>query len=160
MTKGDKVLVIAAIDGTTLSNVLKKATDTGITVIAYDRLILDSPNVDYYATFDNFKVGVLQATSIEQASASTRARTVRSTSNCSAVRRTTPTRYFFYNGAMSVLQPYIDSGKLVVAVEPDRHGQGRNPPLEGRNGAGAHGQPPQRQLHQKRVDAVCRPMTV
>ena len=65
VTKGAKVLVIASIDGTTLSNVLKQAKDKGITVIAYDRLIRDTPNVDYYATFDNFQVGVLQAQSIE-----------------------------------------------------------------------------------------------
>src|ERR1700733_8457857 len=64
ITKGDKVLVIAAIDGTTLSDALQKAADAGIKVISYDRLIVGSPNVDYYATFDNFKVGVLQATSI------------------------------------------------------------------------------------------------
>ena len=61
------VLVIAAIDGTTLSDVLKQAKAKGITVIAYDRLIRDTPNVDFYATFDNFQVGVLQAQSIEQA---------------------------------------------------------------------------------------------
>src|SRR5471030_175968 len=64
ITKGEKVLVIAAIDGTTLSNALQKAADAGIKVISYDRLIVGSPNVDYYATFDNFKVGVLQATTI------------------------------------------------------------------------------------------------
>src|SRR6266567_2161054 len=66
VSKGAKVLVIAAIDGTTLSDVLKQAKAGGITVIAYDRLIRDTPNVDYYATFDNFQVGVLQAQSIEQ----------------------------------------------------------------------------------------------
>ncbi len=67
VTKGDKVLVIAAIDGTTLSDVLQKAADDGIKVFSYDRLITGSPNVDYYATFDNFEVGVFQATSIVQA---------------------------------------------------------------------------------------------
>src|SRR6187549_1499975 len=65
ITKGAKVLVIAAIDGTTLSDVLQKAADKGVKVIAYDRLIKGSKNVDYYATFDNFQVGVLQAQSIE-----------------------------------------------------------------------------------------------
>ncbi|MDB5858212.1 MAG: sugar transporter substrate-binding protein, partial [Ramlibacter sp.] len=64
ITKGAKVLVIAAIDGTTLSNALQKAADKGVKVIAYDRLIRGSKNVDYYATFDNFQVGVLQASSI------------------------------------------------------------------------------------------------
>src|SRR5436309_3200298 len=52
ITKKEKVLVIAAIDGTTLSNALQKAADSGIKVIAYDRLIRGSANVDYYATFD------------------------------------------------------------------------------------------------------------
>src|ERR1700736_2576375 len=61
VTKKEKALVIAAIDGTTLSDVLQKAADAGIKVISYDRLIVGSPNVDYYATFDNFQVGVLQA---------------------------------------------------------------------------------------------------
>ena len=64
ITKGVDVLVIAAIDGTTLSNALENANAAGIKVIAYDRLIRDSGNVDYYATFDNFKVGVQQATSL------------------------------------------------------------------------------------------------
>ena len=63
ITKGVNVLVIAAIDGTTLSNALENAA-AGIKVIAYDRLIRDSASVDYYATFDNFQVGVLQANSL------------------------------------------------------------------------------------------------
>ena len=66
ITKGVKVLIIAAIDGTTLSDALQKAADKGVKVIAYDRLIKGSKNVDYYATFDNFQVGVLQAQSIEK----------------------------------------------------------------------------------------------
>src|SRR5689334_24473475 len=67
ITKGAKVLVIAAIDGTTLSDALQQAADKGIKVIAYDRLIRNSKNVDYYATFDNFQVGVLQGGYIEKA---------------------------------------------------------------------------------------------
>jgi len=64
ITKGSKVLIIAAIDGTTLSGALQKAADKGVKVIAYDRLIRGSKNVDYYTTFDNFGVGVIQANSI------------------------------------------------------------------------------------------------
>ena len=64
ITKGVNVLVIAAIDGTTLSNVLENAAALDIKVIAYDRLIRESGNVDYYATFDNFKVGDQQASSL------------------------------------------------------------------------------------------------
>ena len=64
VTKGVKALVIAAVDGTTLSAVLQQAADAGIKVVAYDRLIRDSANVDLYTTFDNFQVGVLQANSL------------------------------------------------------------------------------------------------
>lgn len=90
VTKGAKVLVIAAIDGTTLSDVLKQAKANGITVIAYDRLIRGTPNVDYYTTFDNFQVGVLQAQSIEQGLGLKDGKGP-SISSCSAVRRTTTT---------------------------------------------------------------------
>src|SRR4051812_34331581 len=114
VTKGAKVLVIAAIDGTTLSDVLKQAKAKGITVIAYDRLIRDTPNVDYYATFDNFQVGVLQAQSIEQGLG---LKEGKGPFNIELFGGSPDDNnaYFFYNGAMSVLQPYIDSGKLVVA---------------------------------------------
>ncbi len=113
VTKGAKVLVIAAIDGTTLSDVLKQAKAKGITVIAYDRLIRDTPNVDYYATFDNFQVGVLQAQSIEQALG---LKEGKGPFNIELFGGSPDDNnaYFFYNGAMSVLQPYIDSGKLVI----------------------------------------------
>src|SRR5919109_5640282 len=113
VTKGAKVLVIAAIDGTTLSDVLKQAKAKGITVIAYDRLIRDTPNVDYYATFDNFQVGVLQAQSIEQGLG---LKDGKGPFNIELFGGSPDDNnaYFFYNGAMSVLQPYIDSGKLVV----------------------------------------------
>jgi putative multiple sugar transport system substrate-binding protein len=113
VTKGHKALVIAAIDGTTLSNVLANAKAAGITVIAYDRLIRDTPNVDYYATFDNFQVGVLQAQSIEQGLG---LKEGKGPFNIELFGGSPDDNnaYFFYNGAMSVLKPYIDSGKLVV----------------------------------------------
>lgn len=113
VTKGAKVLVIAAIDGTTLSDVLQKAHDAGIKVIAYDRLIRDSGNVDYYATFDNFKVGVLQAGSIVDALG---LKDGKGPFNIELFGGSPDDNnaFFFYDGAMSVLQPYIDSGKLVV----------------------------------------------
>jgi putative multiple sugar transport system substrate-binding protein len=113
ITKGDKLLVVAAVDGSSLTDVLAKAKTSNIPVIAYDRLILGTPNVDYYATFDNFKVGVLQAQyivdklgladgkgpfNIELFAGS-------SDDNNSG---------FFFNGAMSILKPYLDSKKLVV----------------------------------------------
>lgn len=114
VTKGAKALVIAAIDGTTLSDVLKQAKAKGITVIAYDRLIRGTPNVDYYATFDNFQVGVLQAQSIEKGLG---LKEGKGPFNIELFGGSPDDNnaYFFYNGAMSVLKPYMDSGKLVVA---------------------------------------------
>jgi putative multiple sugar transport system substrate-binding protein len=113
VTKGDKVLVIASIDGTTLSNVLQKAADKGVKVIAYDRLIKGSKNVDYYATFDNTQVGVLQADSIVD---NLKLKTAKGPFNIELFGGSPDDNnaFFFYNGAMSVLKPYIDSGKLVV----------------------------------------------
>ncbi|MBO9537380.1 multiple monosaccharide ABC transporter substrate-binding protein [Herbaspirillum sp.] len=113
LTKGAKVLVIAAIDGTTLTDVLQKAADKGVKVIAYDRLIRGSKNVDYYATFDNFQVGVLQAQSLEKALG---LKDGKGPFNIELFGGSADDNnaFFFYNGAMSVLKPYIDSGKLVV----------------------------------------------
>lgn len=113
VTKGSKVLVIASIDGTTLSDVLQQAKDQGIIVIAYDRLIRDTPNVDYYATFDNFQVGVQQAQSILKGLGLPDAK---GPFNIELFGGSPDDNnaYFFYNGAMSVLQPLIDSGQLVV----------------------------------------------
>ena len=114
ITKGVNVLVIAAIDGTTLSNALANAKAADIKVIAYDRLIRDTPDIDYYATFDNFKVGVEQANTL-----------------VSGLKERYPdvkpwnvelfggspddnNAFFFYDGAMSVLQPMIDSGEIAI----------------------------------------------
>ncbi len=113
ITKGAKVLVIAAIDGTTLTNVLQKAADKGIKIISYDRLIVGSKNVDYYATFDNFQVGVLQAQSLEKALG---LKEGKGPFNIELFGGSADDNnaFFFYDGAMSVLDPYIKSGKLVV----------------------------------------------
>ncbi len=113
IAKHVKVLVIAAIDGTTLSQALQNAHDAGIKVFAYDRLIRGSANVDYYSTFDNFQVGVLQASYIEKKLG---LKDGKGPFNIELFGGSPDDNnaYFFYNGAMSVLKPYIDSGKLVV----------------------------------------------
>jgi putative multiple sugar transport system substrate-binding protein len=113
VTKGVKVLVIASIDGTTLSDVLKQAGEQGIKVIAYDRLIRNSGDVSYYATFDNFQVGVLQATSLVEKLG---VNDGKGPFNIELFGGSPDDNnaFFFYDGAMSVLQPLIDSGKLVV----------------------------------------------
>jgi len=114
ITKGVNVLVIAAIDGTTLSNALDNAAAAGIKVIAYDRLIRDSGSVDYYATFDNFKVGVQQASSLV-AGLKERFPDVKPWNvELFGGSPDDNNAFFFYDGAMSVLQPMIDSGEIVI----------------------------------------------
>lgn len=113
ITKGVDVMVIASVDGNTLTDVIKKAHDEGIQVISYDRLIRNTPYLTYYATFDNFKVGVLQASYIEQKLG---LKEGKGPFNIELFGGSPDDNnaYFFFDGAMSVLKPYIDSGKLVV----------------------------------------------
>ncbi len=113
ITKGAKVLVIAAIDGTTLTDVLQKAADKGIKVVSYDRLIRNSKNVDFYAAFDNFAVGVAQAGSIVD---SLDLKNKKGPFNVELFAGSPDDNNatFFFNGAMSILKPYIDNGVLVV----------------------------------------------
>ena len=114
ITKKEKILVIAAIDGTTLSDALQKAHDAGIKVVSYDRLIRGSANVDYYATFDNFKVGVLQATSIVHGLGIDAGKAGQFNMELFGGSADDNNAFFFYNGAMSVLQPLIDKGTIVI----------------------------------------------
>jgi len=110
---GCKVLVIAAIDGSSLTEVLKDAKAKKIPVIAYDRLIMNSDAVSYYATFDNYKVGVIQgqflAEKLNLASAA-------GPFNMELITGDPGDNNagFFFNGALSILKPYMDSGKIVV----------------------------------------------
>lgn len=123
IVKGAKILVVASIDGTALTNVLQKAADEDIQVIAYDRLIMETPNVSYYATFDNFQVGVLQASYIEEA---LNLKEEAGPFNIELFGGSPDDNnaYFFWDGAMSVLKPYIDSGKLVVQSDQTEFEQG------------------------------------
>jgi putative multiple sugar transport system substrate-binding protein len=113
VAKGDKVLVIAAVDGNSLTAVLQKAGAAHIPVIAYDRLIRDTPNVSYYATFDNFKVGVVQAQAIVSGLGLSHGRGPFNL-ELFAGSADDNNAHFFFRGSMSVLKPYISSGKLVV----------------------------------------------
>ncbi|WP_214402362.1 multiple monosaccharide ABC transporter substrate-binding protein [Pseudonocardia lacus] len=120
ITQGADLLVIAAIDGTALSSQLQAAKDSNIPVISYDRLIRDSPNVDFYVTFDNFQVGVAQAdallTGLGLKNKDGSAGTATGPFNIELFAGSLDDNnaFFFFNGAMSVLQPLIDSGQLVV----------------------------------------------
>ena len=113
IANGCKVLVIASIDGESLGTVLAEAKAAGIPVIAYDRLIMGSDAVTYYATFDNWDVGVKQGTHIvealdlENAAGPFNIEFITGDPGDNNIN-------FFFDGAISVLQPYIDSGKLVA----------------------------------------------
>ena len=114
VTKGNQVLVVASIDGTALKGALKEAKDAGIPVIAYDRLLRDTDAVDYYTTFDNLKVGKLQAESLLkglEASGAPKPWNVELFAGSPDDNNAT----FFFNGAMQVLQPKIDSGEIKIA---------------------------------------------
>ena len=111
----DKVnlLVVAAIDGESLSNVLDSAKEAGIPVISYDRLIMNTDAISYYATFDNYKVGqkqgeyLVDALDLDNQDGPFNIELFTGDpgdNNCN----------FFFGGAMDVLQKYIDEGKLVV----------------------------------------------
>ncbi|MEV6859853.1 multiple monosaccharide ABC transporter substrate-binding protein [Streptosporangium subroseum] len=120
ITRGAKLLVIASIDGTAITTQLQEAADKKIPVIAYDRLIRNSPNVDYYATFDNFKVGVQQATSLlvglglKKEDGSDGDAKGPFNIELFAGSPDDNNATFFFNGAMETLKPYIDKGTLVV----------------------------------------------
>ena len=109
-----KVLVIAAIDGSSLSNVLATAKKKKIQVIAYDRLIMDTDAVSYYATFDNYKVGTLQGDylvdklGLKNRSASDPVYMEFFTGDPGDNNIN-----FFFGGAMDVLKPYLDKGVIV-----------------------------------------------
>jgi putative multiple sugar transport system substrate-binding protein len=110
---GEKALVVGAIDGTALKDVLASAATAKVPVISYDRLIRDTPNITYYATFDNFKVGVLQANAIVKAlklGSGGGSADIELFAGSADDNNAT----FFFNGAMSVLKPYLTSGRLKV----------------------------------------------
>ena len=120
ITRGANVLIIAAIDGTALSGQLQAAADAKIPVIAYDRLIRDSPNVDFYVSFDNYKVGVAQATAllvglgVQNKDGSKGDAKGPFNIELFAGSLDDNNAHFFFNGAMDTLKPFIEDGTLKV----------------------------------------------
>ncbi|MFW6724257.1 multiple monosaccharide ABC transporter substrate-binding protein [Streptomyces sp. MAR4 CNY-716] len=114
ITKGVDALVVAAIDNTSLTEVLADAKEADIPVIAYDRLILQTENVDYYASFDNERVGKLQGQYIVDALELEEDKGEKFNIELFAGSPDDNNTRYFFNGAMSVLQPYLDSGQLTV----------------------------------------------
>ncbi|GAB3165752.1 sugar ABC transporter substrate-binding protein [Myceligenerans halotolerans] len=125
ISDGAKALIIAAIDGTTLTGQLEAAAAEGIPVISYDRLIRDSEDVDFYVSFDNFQVGVAQANALlnglglvdEAGEPAEDAPEGPFNVELFAGSLDDNNAHFFWDGAMSVLEPLIDDGTLVVPSE-------------------------------------------
>ena len=113
INQGADILVIASIDGTALAPTLQQAADAGVTVIAYDRLINDTPNVDYYATFDNYRVGTMQGEFIAEALDLAGGAGPFNLEPFAGSPDDNNAKFFFA-GAWDVLSEYVDSGKLVV----------------------------------------------
>jgi len=123
ITKGVDILVIASIDGEALTEVLEQAENLDIPVISYDRLIMNSDHVSYYATFDNFQVGVLQGEYIEEQLGLNDGEGPFNI-ELFAGSPDDNNAYFFWDGAMSVLEPYIEEEQLVVQSDQMSFEQG------------------------------------
>jgi putative multiple sugar transport system substrate-binding protein len=123
INNGAKILVIASIDGSVLGPTLEKAANAGIKVIAYDRLIMKTPNVDYYATFDNAKVGAMQGSFIENALGLKEGKGPFNFEPFAGSPDDNNAKLFF-EGAWGVLSQYVDSGKLVINSETGKKAAG------------------------------------
>jgi len=113
LAKGAKVLVIAAVDSSALSSILDRAAEDGVSVISYDRLLVDTAAVSYYATFDNFGVGVLQAQSLIDGLREKKGPGPYNIELFAGSPDDTNSGFFF-KGAESVLRSLIDSGEVTV----------------------------------------------
>ena len=111
--QGADLLVVTAVDGAAISKPLEEAKALGVKVVAYDRLIMGTNAVDYYVSFDNYEVGVLQANYIIASL------DLNSTSTPKTIEFITGdpvdnNAKYFYQGAMDTIKPFLDSGKLIV----------------------------------------------
>ena len=113
ITKGAQVLIIAAVDGSTLSATLDQAGKDGVKIISYDRLLVDTEAVSYYATFDNRGVGRLQAQSLVDGLKANKGEGPYNIELFAGSPDDTNS-FYFYSGAMDILQPLIDAGTVVV----------------------------------------------
>ena len=148
ITKQAKVIVIGAIDGAQLGTQVKAAKDSGAIVIAYDRLLKNTPDVDYYIAYDNCKVGQLQGQALLDGM---KAKKPNGPYNIElfAGSPDDANAQVFFDGAMDVLKPKIDDGTLKVPSGQTRLQPGRHPGLEGRERPEADGHAPVGQLRQR-----------
>jgi putative multiple sugar transport system substrate-binding protein len=112
--QGVEFLIIAAIGNTSLGEVLSKAKDKGVTIIAYDRLILETPDVDYYASFNNNKVGVLQAKHIISRLGLDQGATGTFNIELFSGSSDDNNSQHFFQGGLDTLEPYIYNGTVVI----------------------------------------------
>ena len=113
VTNGAKVIIVGAIDGSQLGTQLKAAKDAGATVIAYDRLVTNTKDVDYYVAYDNFKVGELQGQALLDGLKDKKGEAPYNVELLAGSPDDANAKVFF-DGAMSVLQPKIDDGTLKI----------------------------------------------
>lgn len=115
LTGGVDVLVIAAVDGSTMSSALQTAKDKGVTVIAYDRLLTKTDHVDYFATFDSIAIGELQGTALLNGLGVTEGAEGPFYIELFAGSLDDSNSPLYFEGAMNVLQPYVDEGVLIIS---------------------------------------------
>jgi putative multiple sugar transport system substrate-binding protein len=160
ITKGHRLLVVAAINGSALTDVLKRAHEAGIPVISYDRLILGTKNVNYYASFDNERVGRLQGQylvdKLKLGKPDKDADDTRSIELFAGDPDDNNTKYF-WNGAMKVLKPYFESGQLVVRSKQTRLNQATTLKWDGGTAQKRMDDLISKSYGDKRVDAVLSP---
>ncbi|GHH44341.1 multiple monosaccharide ABC transporter substrate-binding protein [Streptomyces candidus] len=162
ITKGRKLLVIAAIDGAALTEVLQRAHDAGIPVISYDRLILGTPYVDYYASFDNERVGelegkyIVEKLQLGEPSAEAARRESHSIELFAGSPDDNNTKYF-WNGALKVLQPYLKTGQLVVRSGQTKMNQATTLRWDGGTAQKRMDDLISKNYGERRVDAVLSP---
>ena len=158
ITKQAKVIVIGAIDGAQLGTQVKAAKDSGAIVIAYDRLLKNTADVDYYIAYDNRKVGQLQGQALLDGM---KAKKPNGPYNIElfAGSPDDANAQVFFDGAMDVLKPKIDDGTLKVPSGQTTLQPGRHPGLEGRERAEADGHAPVGQLQPAPRSTACCPRT-
>ncbi|WZL81132.1 sugar ABC transporter substrate-binding protein [Vallitaleaceae bacterium 9-2] len=112
LDEGVDLLVIAPIDSTSLTEVLKRAKELKVPIVSYDRLIMNSDAVDIYVSFDNERVGELQGNYIidHLDFSDGQSKYIELFAGSPDDNNT----YYFFDGAMKVLRPYIEDGRLVV----------------------------------------------
>jgi D-xylose transport system substrate-binding protein len=110
ITSGINVLILAAQDSAAAATIVDKAHAAGVKVISYDRLVMNTSNVDVYISFDNVQVGVLQGNWLTKAMPK----------GNYAILSGAPTdnnAKLFKQGAMSIIQPLVDKGDVKIVAE-------------------------------------------